>query len=46
MDFLKKYGPIILVVVAVLTLLLNIRQTQLLSKEGCNCKEEKDIGPL
>ena len=40
---MKKYGPAILIVIAVLTLLLNIRQTQLMSHD-CNCKEE--LGPL
>lgn len=43
LTFFKKYGPAILITIAVLTLLLNIRQTQLMSHD-CNCKE--DLGPL
>lgn len=43
LDFFKKYGPGILITIAVLTLLLNIRQTQLMSK-GCGCKDS--LGPL
>jgi len=43
MSFIKKYGPAIILAIAVLTLLLNIRQTQLMSKD-CGCKD--GIGPL
>ena len=42
--FVSKYGPAILVAIAVVTLLINIRQTQLLSKE-CDCKKD-EIGPI
>lgn len=43
LEFAKKYGPAIILVVAVITLLLNIRQTQLMSHD-CGCKDA--LGPL
>lgn len=43
LEFAKKYEPVIVLVVAILTLLLNIRQTQLMSHD-CGCKDE--LGPL
>lgn len=48
-NFLKKYGPVILVLVAVVTLLLNIRQTQLMvskHEEDCGCKDNQGLGPI
>lgn len=38
-QFLKNYGPVILVIIAVVTLLLNVRQTQVMVD-----KHEKDCG--